>query len=178
MLTLALLLLSVVPVDLTVRESVDLLELNHFFDDNGRLVFDQLIFWDWHERAALDTRFTLWQSQFGTSPHITKSNGDDPITPFEVKDEQVEYGPRFQVRAWRLVKHPNQIPLPDHRNGGYSVLWHDGETERCIHAKSFRETWTQVGIGGDPELVEREYLPKEKRKELRTTVRRRLKNSK
>ena len=43
-------------------------------------------------------------------------------------------------------------------------MWHDGEQIRQIRSKSIRETWTQY----DPELVEREYLPKERRKELRT----------
>ena len=43
-------------------------------------------------------------------------------------------------------------------------MWQDGEQIRHIHSKSIRETWTQY----DPELVEREYLPKERRRELRT----------
>jgi hypothetical protein len=43
-------------------------------------------------------------------------------------------------------------------------MWQDGEQIRHIRSKSIRETWTQY----DPELVEREFLPKEKRKELRT----------
>jgi len=42
-------------------------------------------------------------------------------------------------------------------------MWHDGEQLRNVHSRSIRETWTQY----DPELVEREYLPKERRKELR-----------
>lgn len=45
---------------------------------------------------------------------------------------------------------------------GYSATWHDGELLRVIEAASFRETWTQY----DPELVERDYLPKERRREL------------
>lgn len=32
-----------------IRDTVALIELNHFFDDNGNLVFDQLIFYDWTE---------------------------------------------------------------------------------------------------------------------------------
>jgi hypothetical protein len=50
--TLALLTLLVVPRDDVARESVDLVELNHFYDENGNLVFDQVIFWDWSERSA------------------------------------------------------------------------------------------------------------------------------
>src|SRR5262249_6307682 len=71
---------------------------------------------------------------------------------------------RYNVRAWRLVKNPSQLPQRDWSGGGYSAMWQDGEQIRHIRSKSIRETWTQY----DPELVEREYLPKEKRKELRT----------
>jgi len=42
-----LLLLGVIPRDSTSRETVDLIEVNHFFDEHGRLVFDQVIFYDW-----------------------------------------------------------------------------------------------------------------------------------
>jgi hypothetical protein len=103
------------------------MEVNHFYDEQGRLVFDQIIFYDW--------------------------SADDA---------------RYMVRAWRLVKNPNQLPQRDWKSGGYVALWQDsgqgGEVLRHVHSKSIRETWTQY----DPELVEREYLPKERRKELRS----------
>jgi len=118
-----LLLLSIVPRPEVAREACDLVELNHFYDDQARLVFDQVIFYDW----------SLSES-------------------------------RYNVRAWRLVKNPSQLPQRDWSGGGYSAMWQDGEQIRHIRSKSIRETWTQY----DPELVEREYLPKEKRKELRT----------
>lgn len=35
------------PVDDVTRDQVDLIEINHFHDDHGRLVFDQIIFYDW-----------------------------------------------------------------------------------------------------------------------------------
>jgi hypothetical protein len=34
-----------------VVDAVDMVEVNHFYDDHGELVFDQLIFYDWCERA-------------------------------------------------------------------------------------------------------------------------------
>ena len=119
----ACLTLGIAPKDDVVRESVDLIELNHFYDEHGRLVFDQVIFYDWSAGEA-----------------------------------------RYNVRAWRLVKNPAQLPQRDWRLGGYSAMWQDGEQIRYIYSKSIRETWTQY----DPELVEREYLPKERRRELRT----------
>lgn len=116
---IALLLLSIVPHDDVIRESCDVLWLEHFYDEQGRLVFDQLIFLDWT-------------------------------------------GERYDVRAWRLIKHPIQLPFRD-PSGRYAVLFQDGETTRRIEALSFRESWDQY----DPELHEREKLPKEFRRELR-----------
>jgi hypothetical protein len=102
-------------------ERVDLIELNHCFDEHGRPAIDQLIFYDWCTTQS-----------------------------------------RFQVRAWRLVKTHAQLPKAD-ASGGYMVRWQDGAVLRQIYAKQFRETWTQY----DPELVEREFLPKDKRRDLR-----------
>jgi hypothetical protein len=120
--SLVLLLLSVLPRDSVVRESVDLIEVNHFYDEQARLVFDQVIFMDW-------------------------SHGDA----------------RYMVRAWRLIKSPDQVPIRDWSGGGYTALWQDGEVLRKVHSPAIRETWLQH----DPELVEREYLPKEARRELK-----------
>lgn len=102
-------------------DRVDLIELNHCFDEYGRPAIDQLIFYDWCTTQS-----------------------------------------RFQVRAWRLLKTPAQLPRAD-AAGGYMVRWQDGVVLRQIYAKQFRETWTQY----DPELVEREHLPKDKRRDLR-----------
>jgi len=114
------------PTEDVAREKVDLMEVNHFYDEQGRLVFDQVIFYDW-------------------SPEHS----------------------RYMVRAWRLVKNPTQLPERDWRDGGYLAVWQDGEIVRRVQAASMRESWTQY----DPELVEREFLPKERRKELRKELR-------
>ncbi len=125
MITIAILLLGVSPArDDITRDWVDVVELNHFYDENCRLVFDQLIFYDWNHRQA-----------------------------------------RYQVLAWRLAKTTDSLPVRDWSGGGYVCFWQDGgETGliRKIRAKSMRESWTQW----DPELAERERLPKEQRKEL------------
>jgi hypothetical protein len=116
-----ILLLAIVPVELTVRDDVDLAELNHFYDDEGRHVFDQVIYYDWSD------------------PHE-----------------------RFQVRAWRIVKCPAQLPQHDWATGRWLAIWQDSEVLRRVTAASFRETWTQY----DPELLEREFLPRDRRREL------------
>lgn len=109
------------PVDVVACDKVDLVEVNHFYDEQGRLVFDQIIYYDWAPDRG-----------------------------------------RYNVRAWRLLKKPAQVPRRDWQRDGYVAIWHDSGVLRKVEAKSVRETWTQY----DPELVEREFLPKEKRREL------------
>lgn len=124
---LALLTLTGAPVSGSpVYDHVDVIEVNHFYDKHGKLVFDQAIFYEWDDKEG-----------------------------------------RFQVIDWRLIKKPSQIPRRDWKRGDYVCVWSDGETLRVVRAKSYRETWTQY----DPELVERQFLPKEYRKGL-TSLRR------
>ena len=110
-------------------DTVDLIEINHFYDEQGRLVFDQIIFYDWCPEES-----------------------------------------RYQVCDWRLLKHRSQVPLPNWRDGNYVAVWRDFKDRdilRKVQAKMTRETWTQY----DPELVEREFLPQEQRRELRKVAR-------
>src|SRR5690606_33206790 len=79
------------------RDSVDLVEINHFYDENGRHVFDQTIFYDWCPVQA-----------------------------------------RYNIRAWRLLKSPSQIPSRNWKRGGYDAVWHDGDVLRKVHARAFR----------------------------------------
>lgn len=116
--------LTLSPAEEATVDQVDLIEINHFYDDQGRLVFDQVIYYDWCTDQS-----------------------------------------RYQVRDWRLLKSPAQVPLRDWRDGGYVSEWQDFKQRngvRRVKAKSVRETWTQY----DPELVEREFLAQEKREAL------------
>jgi hypothetical protein len=120
---IALLLASLNPVELTATDHVDVAESNKFYDDNGRLVFQQIIYYDWCPNQE-----------------------------------------RYQVRAWRIVKDTSQVQARDWEGGGYAATWVDGECIRRVRADSFRESWTQF----DPELAEREYFDKSRRRELRS----------
>lgn len=148
-----LLLFSIIPRDEVSRDCVDLIELNHFYDENGRLIFDQVIFYDWKDNVKVYSTIDISEVEDLTT-----------CTSSDIKVENLIS--RYQVRAWRLVKSPSQIPTINWSDKVYKyhALWIDGEQIRYIKSKSIRETWTQY----DPELVEREFLPKEKRKELRT----------
>lgn len=125
MTTLAALILAVVPLAEPLRERCDVIELNHMYDGEGRLVFDQVIFWDW--------------------------------TPDEC---------RYQVRAWRIVKWPSQIPERDHARACWRTVFRDGEVLRVVESQSMGETWTQY----DPEVFEREVLPIHRRRGLAEVV--------
>jgi len=115
--------LSILPQpDSALKDACDLTEVNHYFDEHGRIVFDQLIWWDWNHNAR-----------------------------------------RFECRDWRLAKQPSQLPCRDWDRGGYVTTWQDGEQMRIVRSRDFRETWLQF----DPELYDRELLPKECRRVLR-----------
>jgi len=117
---LLLIIIAILPVETVARESCDRIEVNSFYDDQGRLVFDQLLFSDWD-------------------------------------------GERFQLRAWRMVKHQSQLPQLSNQTGRYECRWFDGELERVVSAPVVSWSRTQY----DPELTEREWLAKEHRRELR-----------
>lgn len=113
------------PAENVVLDRVDLMEVNHFYDEHGRLVFDQIIFYDW---SAADSH--------------------------------------YHVRAWRLLKNPAQMPARNWQQGDFVAVWHDGEVLRKVRSETVRESWTQY----DPELLEREFLPKDQRRDLRKLV--------
>ena len=110
------------PREDVTTDRVDLIEINHFYDENGKHVFDQIIFYDWCNKDC-----------------------------------------RFHVRAWRLLKKPTQVPSRNWQNGDYVAVWHDtGDVLRRVRGATICETWTQY----DPELHERQFRPKDKRRDL------------
>jgi hypothetical protein len=76
-------------------------------------------------------------------------------------DWSIEDG-RFQCVSFRLLKDPAQIPIKCWKRKEYVATWYDGDHIRVVRAKQKIETWTME----DPEVTEREFLPKEKRKGL------------
>jgi hypothetical protein len=111
-------------------DTVDLIEINHCYDDKGQLVFDQLLFYDWCPVKA-----------------------------------------RYDVRDWRLLRSPMQIPKRDPETGMSVVIWRDGHVLRRIHTTTVRESWTQY----DPEITEQQHLSKDQRRSfVKLSARRRV----
>ncbi|MHB0959837.1 MAG: hypothetical protein ACYC6N_14190 [Pirellulaceae bacterium] len=100
-------------------DKVDLIEINHCYDEKGSLVFDQLLFYDWCPLKS-----------------------------------------HYDLRDWRLLKSPLQVPRRSQETGGFVTLWREGTLLRKVHAETIRESWTQY----DPEIFERRFLPKEQRR--------------
>ena len=71
-----LLLLSIVPHDAALRDSVSVLEIQHYFDGEGREIFAQLIGWDQNDNVR------FWRMA-KTQQHIPKrdwANGGYSVT--------------------------------------------------------------------------------------------------
>ncbi len=131
-----ILLLGAVGPEAALQDRVDVQELNHFYNEEGKLVFHQIIYYEWQPYSVL------------------RESG--------VREE----GWRYQVVDWRLVRGPDIIPQYDHARKAWVALFQDGDDMRRVESTGFRETWTQY----DPELVEREWLDKERRRKLRKWI--------
>lgn len=121
-----------------VKDQVEFLELNHFHDEYGRIVFDQYLFYDKYPRTTIEyTR--QWRLIRGSRET-------------EVKDE------------WGL--NPVYLGSPDYHLDLYNKeiafvegLVGENRIERRIKFRWFNETYTQI----DTELENRQIIDKMER---------------
>jgi len=99
------------PDEIVVSEGVDLVEVNHFYDENGKLVFDQVIFYDWcPEQSRFNVR--AWRllkqaSQFPRKNWTRESydsiwrDGDviRRVTAKSFRETWTQYDPELVERA-------------------------------------------------------------------------------
>lgn len=110
---------AVLPRPAITEDRVELVELNTYYDDHGKLLFSQLIFYNWDKENS-----------------------------------------RYEIIDWRFYR--AEATLFSFRGTGSLVILYDDDRLRKIQCKFFRDTHTQY----DPETLDREILPKEKRKKL------------
>lgn len=72
---------------LVAEQQVDLIELNHFLDDNGRHVFDQVVFYEWVE-SRNRFRVIAWRMVKRPSQLPTRT-WDPPGWQCVWKDDQI-----------------------------------------------------------------------------------------
>jgi len=150
MYNLILLLLSIVPLNNDITIDVDRIECNHMFDVRGRHVLDQLIFWKVHHK---DDKIVFHVDGWLYMKNSRKVNEEqkrahEAVESIKPEYLQIPYVPEF-------VGNTN---MPQYKNDFYvsrvgNIL---------IRSKSFINTITTY----DPELYDREFLPKEKRNPL------------
>ena len=80
------------------------------------------------------------------------------------------------IEAWRMVQSssdtkPRMWPVYCHAKGCWQMEFWDGEKLRSVEAGTFRETSADF----DREVSERQLLPAERRRELRTAIQQRSK---
>lgn len=109
---IALLAVTIMPQSEPVRDSVDIIEVNHFYDQNGQLVFDQVIFWEWHEREGryhvLAWRLLKRPSQFPVRDwqrggHVAVWYDGDvlrEVRAVAVRETWTQYDPELAERAF------------------------------------------------------------------------------
>lgn len=154
--TIALLFFCLLPINLHVQEHIAIIEVNAFYDEWGRLVFDQMIFRD-SDSSVVDWRLLK-------TSRVVYSEVELPLVIEEYKLKI--------MREWKLKEWPPNTPVPfvpqwkgisglDERKKVYTFK--DNDVYRRITFDTIVYTHTQY----DPELVAREDLPKEKRRGLR-----------
>lgn len=165
---IALLLLSAAGPDGTVRERCDLIELNHYYSDDGWHKGDQVMFLDWHAAGPVWVYDPLYYTSNRGDFHtkwLAGSNNFVTIWKPEVEaipqEKLVERGGTFRIRTWRKLSVAG-VPVRDHQSGGYVCRWHDEGVLREVRAEAYRETWTMY----DAELEERGVWPPARRQLL------------
>lgn len=90
----AALLLATVPQETIPRDRVDLIEVNHFHDDQARLVFDQIIFYEWDAREGRH-EVQAWR--------LLKSNNQRPQRDYTTGDYRAKWMDGETLREVRAL---------------------------------------------------------------------------
>jgi hypothetical protein len=98
---IALIALLSIPLSLTTHEHVDAIERNHFYDQRGRLVYDQVIFW---ERTPATGRFQVRAWTLADDNLLTNRRpvqNDNGLYSCEIVDSSERLTRRIVSRVYR-----------------------------------------------------------------------------
>lgn len=143
-----------------IVQHVDQIEIVHYYDERAGLIFDVLNLWDYNEDGHKEfVAFILIKN-------ARKKMGSEELAE-AIRQHQIEW----------LKKHPNSkltdIPKynaewigsnysPEKSKHGYTSTFYHNNSIYKIHAPTFKEDWTQK----DEEVINREYFPKDNRRNL------------
>jgi len=148
-----------IPLDNVAVDRVDVTEINHFYNEKGGVVLDQVIYWNYNELYH-DYEVVAWRMI---------KDGREELTAEELKQREKTQMVIQTLPDGTVIKTPvvprfigsYLVPVKI-KEGLYKATWLDDDTMRTVYSKSVRETWTQY----DPELVNRNVLKQKYRKGL------------
>jgi hypothetical protein len=154
---LFLICIGIIPQETTLKDHVDMVEINHFYNEQGALVFDQVIYWDWN---GAEGRFEVvdWRLIKNARAELTEAE--------RFKLQQIQ--PVMMIKDGSQVRMPvvpewiGSPKVPIKRAGICKSIFWDGDQLREVTCGFVRETWTQH----DPELQDRNKLPRQHRRLL------------
>lgn len=132
--SIAIIILTIAYNDLndksTITHYVDAIELNHMYDDDGKVSLDQVIFW--YQDQVIDYRPCTQNSRRYNKEAEKKAINNNDV-----------YNPEWVGTDMRPIKCGNWY---------ISCFFdHKDSVRRKIYTKIYKESWTQF----DPELVQR-----------------------
>lgn len=149
------------PYSSFLEERFDLVETNHFYDDKESIVFVQLVFREYD--PDLD-RFKIQAWRMMKTHEQIKLN----TKQLEEFQKFVNSKDDFGLEIQGILPRNNSLkPAYNHytpTKDGDDYIFHfvDGDYHRKIRTRIIKTTYTTY----DPELIDREFWPKESRKEL------------
>ena len=154
-----LILMSSIPRDNVIYDHVDFFEINHVYDDEGKLVLDQVVMWDWvtHE-GKTEKKVVAW--------HLLK-DCREVLTPEEFRKKNMAFQEAWRKEYGTSIRAPDYVPeflghrycpRKDHRSNTWIMIIPDHK----ITANACMETWTQY----DSEIENRKLFSKESRRGL------------
>jgi len=162
-----LFLLLYIQPNIVVEDHVDLIEVNHVYDENGVISLDQIILWDYNYSPITKKLEFVVVAWCNLSPKLYR----EQLSRQERIKRQEKFNGRWIKKYGRHFPAPNinpnfiwrvGCPRYDHER----KLWFIVETKsgiiRKIYGTGFKESWTQY----DPEIENKDILPSTKRRQL------------
>lgn len=134
-------------------DHVDSIEYNHFYDQHGRFIFDQLLY-----RSKYSGKKELFIREWRLAK-LTTVNQESR----EFWEAQTQV-PHHLRKPDLEFQHKSSLPLKI--NGIYYSSFPENDAHGAIYRRITADVYVETHTLYDPELMERDILPKEKRMPL------------
>lgn len=150
--------------DSTIRDTVDMIEVNTYHDEDAFPQFTQLIFWDWSSFYK-GWVVVAWKMH---TQEIWKKSKEHEEKWLRHLREYCDKNPRINFLQCQSKYRGEYLPIPginypQRKEDGWYMVFYKDKDRIEIKAKVFRETHTQT----DPERDNRDILPEDKRRGIR-----------